>query len=123
MTLKLRACVVGVQLLLAAMNSPTWAADQTITLRLGTGSTLILEKPFKAVLIGDPDVVDVHDHGDRSVVLEPLNLGATNLVFVDERSIAMANIRILVCPAGATRIKYQDAPDCEETDVREKSGE
>jgi Flp pilus assembly secretin CpaC len=73
MTLKLCACAFGVQLLLAAMSCSTWAADQTITLRLGTGSTLTLERPFKVVLIGDPDVVDVHERGDRAVALEPLN--------------------------------------------------
>jgi Flp pilus assembly secretin CpaC len=123
MTPKLRACFVGVQLLLAAMSSAAWAADQTVTLRLGTGATLTLQRPFKAVLVGDPDVVDVHEQGDRAVVLEPLQLGATNLVFVDERSIAMTNIRILVCRAGATRTKYQDAPHCEETGVKEKPGE
>ena len=122
MTPKLRACVVGLQLLLAAMSSPAWAADQTVTLRLGTGATLTLERPFKAVLIGDPEVVDVQEHGDRAVVLEPLQLGGTNLVFVDEQDIAMTNIRILVCQAGATRTKYQDAPDCEETGVKDRPG-
>ena len=91
----------------------TWAADQTITLRLGAGSTLALEISFKAVLIGDPDVVDVHTRNDRSVVLEPLNLGATNLIFVDAKSIAITNVRILVCGAGAIPIKYQDGSDCE----------
>jgi Flp pilus assembly secretin CpaC len=77
------------------------AADQTIALTLGTGSALALKRPFKTVLIGDPNVVNVHAHNDRSVILEPLNLGATNLVFVDERSIAITNVRILVCNAGA----------------------
>ena len=90
----------------------TWAADQTIALRLGIGSPLSLERSFETVLIGDPDVVDVHTRNDRSVVLEPLNPGATNLIFVDAKSIAITNIRILVC-GGAIPIKYQDGPDCE----------
>ena len=91
----------------------TWAADQTITLRLGTGSPLALERSFKTVLIGDPDVVDVHTRNDRSVMLEPLNPGATNLIFVDAKSIAITNVRILVCGAGAIPIKYRDGPDCD----------
>src|SRR5258708_34167767 len=62
---------------------------------------LNLERPFATVLIGDPFVVDVHEQTDRSVILEPLDLGATNLVFVDAQSIAIANVRVLVC-ASAT---------------------
>lgn len=102
MTAKLSASAVALGLaLLLTTISATRAADQTITLTLGTGSALALERPFKTVLIGDPNVVNVHTHNDRSVILEPLNLGATNLVFVDERSIAITNVTILVCNAGA----------------------
>ncbi len=110
MTSMLRACVLGVSLL-AATNSLASAADQTITLRLGAGSALNLARPFKTVLVGDPFVVDVHEQSDRSVILEPLDLGATNLVFVDEQSIAITNVRVLVC-ASAIRTSYEDGPDC-----------
>ena len=54
-----------------------------------------------------------HARSDRSVILEPLNPGATNLVFVDERSIAISNVRILVCSASAIPVKFEDGPDCE----------
>jgi Flp pilus assembly secretin CpaC len=102
MTAKLGASVFALGLaFLLTTTSATRAADQTITLTLGTGSALALERPFKTVLIDDPNVVNVHAHNDRSVILEPLNLGATNLVFVDEKSIAITNIRILVCNTGA----------------------
>jgi Flp pilus assembly secretin CpaC len=111
-TLDARAFSVAWALILTA-TSVTWAADQTITLRLGTGSALALERPFETILIGDPDVVDVHARGDRSVILEPLNPGATNLVFVDQRNIAIINVRILVCNAGAVAIRHLDEPDCE----------
>jgi Flp pilus assembly secretin CpaC len=47
------------------------AADRTIPLELGARPLLALEKPFKNVLIGDPDIVDVHTSDDRSVILEP----------------------------------------------------
>ena len=112
MTAMLRAGAVAVALLLITISA-TWAADQTITLRLGAGSTLGLERAFKTVMIGDPRVVDVRTYSDRSVILEPLNVGATNLVFVDEKSIAITNVRILVCNAGAIRISYQDEAGCE----------
>jgi Flp pilus assembly secretin CpaC len=110
MTSMLRACLLGISLL-AATNSMALAADQ-ITLRLGAMSALTLERPFETILIGDPFVVDVHEQSDRSVILEPLDLGATNIVFVDARNIAIANVRILVC-ASATRASYEDGADCE----------
>ena len=112
MTKLLRACLVEAALLLITV-SPTWAADRSITLRLGTGSSLALEKPFKIVLIGDQSVVNVRTQNDRSVILEPLSLGATNIIFVDERSIAITNVGVLVCNAGAIRVAYQDQPNCE----------
>jgi Flp pilus assembly secretin CpaC len=112
MTSTLRAFILGV-ILAVITNSVTKAADRSITLMLGAGSALEVERPFKTVMIGDPDIVDVHTRSDRSVILEPLNPGATNLVFVDERSIAIANVRIRVCSAGAIRVKFEDGPDCE----------
>lgn len=39
--------------------------------------------------------------GDRRVTLEPLNPGTTNVIFVDERSIAITNVRILILGPGA----------------------
>jgi Flp pilus assembly secretin CpaC len=112
MTKLLRACLVEAALLLITVST-TWAADRSIILRLGTGSSLALEKPFKTVLIGDQSVVNVRTQNDRSVILEPLSLGATNIIFVDERSIAITNVGVLVCSAGTIRITYQDQPDCE----------
>lgn len=97
--LRMRSCVIVLVLLLTTI-SVGCASDQTITLRLGAPSALALEKPFKMVLIGDPNIVDVHTFNDRRVTLEPLNLGATNLIFVDDRSIAIANIRIVVLGPG-----------------------
>jgi Flp pilus assembly secretin CpaC len=112
MTQFFRACLLGVALLLFTVSS-TWAVERSITLRLGTQSVLALERPFKTVLIGDPNVVDVRTQNDRAVILEPLDLGATNLIFIDEQSIAIANVGILVCSAGAVRIAYQDEAGCD----------
>jgi Flp pilus assembly secretin CpaC len=113
MTTRLRArCFVFVLSVLLATTAASWATDQTITLTVGTRSALLLERPFKTVLIGDPNVVDVVKRDDRSVMFEPLNPGATNVIFIDERSIAIRNVGILVCEADATRIAYLNKPDC-----------
>ena len=51
-------------------------------------------------MMGDPNIVDIHTINDRWVTLQPLNLGATSLVFIDGRSIAIANVRIVVLGPG-----------------------
>jgi Flp pilus assembly secretin CpaC len=94
----LRSCLLEVAVLLSII-SLAWAADETVTLRLGAGSTLTLESPFETVMVGDPNIVNVHAHSDRLVILEPLHLGETNLVFLDKRSITIANVRIVVSDA------------------------
>ncbi|HZR85982.1 MAG TPA: pilus assembly protein N-terminal domain-containing protein [Bradyrhizobium sp.] len=93
--LRMRTCIIALVLLLTTI-SVACAADQTIILRLGAPMALELERTFKTVLIGDPNIVDVHTLNDRRITLEPLNLGATNLIFVDDRSIAITNLRIVV---------------------------
>jgi len=93
--LRLRSSVVVLVLLLTTI-SVACSADQTITLGLGAPTALALERSFKTVLIGDPNIVDVHTLNDSRVTLEPLNLGATNLIFVDDGGIAITNVRIVV---------------------------
>jgi Flp pilus assembly secretin CpaC len=100
-----------------ATGSLAWATDRTIILRLGAETPLLLEKPFERVLIGDPHVVDVVTRGDRSIILQPLALGATNIIFLDDRSMVTTNIGILVCKAVASRIAYYDEPVCEQVDA------
>ena len=97
--LPLRACFLVLVLFLTTI-SVAYAADQTITVRLGAKTALALERPFETVLIGDPNIVDVHTLSDRRVILEPLSPGATNLIFVDERSIAITNVRVLILGPG-----------------------
>jgi Flp pilus assembly secretin CpaC len=97
--LRVRTCVIVLVLLLTTI-SVACAADQAITLRLGAPTALALERPFKTVLIGNPNIVDVHTLNDSRVTLEPLSLGATNLIFVDERSTAITNVRILILGPG-----------------------
>ncbi len=91
----LRACALSLALLLPPV-AVSRASDDTITLTLGTGSVFRLERAFATVLIGDPGVVDVRAQDDRSVVLQGLARGSSNIVFVDAQSMAIANIKVIV---------------------------
>jgi Flp pilus assembly secretin CpaC len=73
-----------------------WAQERTVSLSLGAASRLALDSSFETVIVGDPLIVEVRTDDDRTVVIEPLKTGATNLVFVDTRGLVIANIRILV---------------------------
>jgi Flp pilus assembly secretin CpaC len=95
MTAIFRTFVVSAVLLLGTISA-TWAQERTIDLSVGFKSSLVLDKTFETVLIGDSSVVDVHTPDNRLVVLEPLAPGATNLVFLDDQNIVVANIAILV---------------------------
>jgi len=98
--------------------SLTRAADRTIILEIGTkGMTLMLERPFKTVLIGDPDVVDVLTQGDRLAMLQPQGLGATNIIFLDEGNIVIANFRVVVCKIGAKNISFNEQSNCEHAEI------
>jgi Flp pilus assembly secretin CpaC len=112
-----RALVFALALaVFATAASLTLAADRTIILKVGATSALLLERPFNTMLIGDPDVVDVLVRDDRSVILQPLKPGATNIIFLDGRSIAIANVGILVCNLGVSAITYPDKSGCEHVD-------
>ena len=102
--------------LITTTASLTWAADPPIVLRVGASSPLLLERPFRTMLIGDPRIVDVLVRDDRSVILQPRKPGATNVIFLDAGSIAIANIRILVCNVGVGAIPYPDRADCGHVD-------
>jgi Flp pilus assembly secretin CpaC len=77
------------------------AERPSVTLEPGAGSTVMLERPFKTALIGDPDVIDIQMQSGCSVLLKPLSPGATNLIFVDEQGIVITNLTIFVRSARA----------------------
>jgi Flp pilus assembly secretin CpaC len=110
MTAMLRALAYGTALMLITIPASR-AEDQTITVERGTPFPLMLETPFDTFLVDNPDVIDVHSRGDRSVIVEGIALGASNIVFIDERRIAIANIRILVCDMSTPRTGAQDETD------------
>ena len=95
--------------LLLSVIAVAHAQDRTIGLSLGVPSRLLLDKVFETVLVGDADIVGVYPDDDNSVILEPLSAGVTNLVFVDDRHIAIANFRITVCE-GSTRANSRAKP-------------
>jgi Flp pilus assembly secretin CpaC len=99
---RLCACALGLALLLAMLpiaRASDEALTHPITLGLGGGSMLTLPKPFETILVGNPDVVEVQPQDNRTVVLKALNIGASNVVFLDEQSIAIANVRVIVSDA------------------------
>ena len=108
---------------LVATMSLARATDKTIILAIGTeGTTLMLERPFSTVLIGDPGVVDVLTQGDRSALLQPQGLGGTNIVFLDEGNIAIANLRVVVCGTAARSISFSDQSECGHAVSAHRSG-
>jgi Flp pilus assembly secretin CpaC len=94
----IREFVVALMLLFA-VSAGARAEDDPVELGVGTAFRLFLEKAFETVIVGDPLIVDVRTDDDRSVVIEPLSAGQTNLVFVDARGVVIANVRISVCAA------------------------
>lgn len=83
----------------AGMDPKT--SSSSVTLELGVGSTVMLERPYKTVLLDNPDVIEVQAQNGRSVILKALSPGSTNLVFIDEQGIVITNLAILVRNARA----------------------
>jgi Flp pilus assembly secretin CpaC len=95
---RFRACLLGLVMLLATVAAGR-GSDDAIYLAPGVGSLLRLDRPFETVLIEDPHVVDVTRESDRAVILKALAHGTSSVVFLDENSIAIANIRVVVSDA------------------------
>jgi Flp pilus assembly secretin CpaC len=93
---RIRELVVAAIVLFSAIAGAR-AEDDPVALGVGTAFRLFIERAFASVIVGDPAVVDVHADDDRSVLIEPLNSGETNLVFIDARGVVIANVRISVC--------------------------
>ena len=70
--------------------------QELVTLTLGMSTRAFSEKPFNAWRIADPHIVRAVRETDRSVVLTPLEEGATNLDFLDERGARLGSLNIKV---------------------------
>jgi Flp pilus assembly secretin CpaC len=99
---RLTNIVLAAMLLLTTMPSAL-AQDRAVALEVGSQWRLFLEKPFATVIVGDPKIVDIRTDDSQSVVIEPLESGVTNLVFVDAHGMVTANVKVSVCgvPASA----------------------
>jgi Flp pilus assembly secretin CpaC len=98
MTINPRTLLLAATLLLVMMPV-AWTEDRAVVLGLGRPSRLMLAGAFEKVIVGNPDIVEVRTDDDRSVVIEPINPGVTNLVFVGAQGRVIANIRVSVCDA------------------------
>ncbi|MBV9458182.1 MAG: pilus assembly protein N-terminal domain-containing protein [Bradyrhizobium sp.] len=98
---RIREIVLAVMLLFSA-PAGALAQDGPVALGLGSEFRLFLDRAFATVIVGDPHVVDVHTDDDQSVLIDPLQAGETNLVFVDAHGMVTANIKVSVCGEPST---------------------
>ncbi len=98
MTTRFKGLLLAAMLLLAAAPAIS-AHERAVTLSLGTPSRLTLDRAYETVIVGDPKIVDVKTGDSRSVLIEPLRRGKTNLVFVDGQGRVIANVSVSVCGA------------------------
>jgi hypothetical protein len=76
-------------------NSPT----HTFFLKYGLASQYKLEteKPFRNIIIGDPQIVDVKALSDRRFIIYPLaKRGTTNILFTDDANDQLANLAVMI---------------------------
>jgi Flp pilus assembly secretin CpaC len=95
---RIRELVVAAILLFGAIAGAK-AEDDAVAIGPGDAFRIFVEKAFATVLVGDPTIVDVRTDDDRSVTIEPLTSGRTNLVFIDARGVVIANVKVSVCGA------------------------
>jgi Flp pilus assembly secretin CpaC len=105
-----RTGIAGMIALLAGIPAAR-AVDKGVTLSVGNNSVIELDREYETVIIGNPEIVDVHSGGDRLVVLEPLRLGASNIIFVDKDHVTIANVRVFVC--NVVRSAFRQGSDCD----------
>ena len=98
MKLRIRDMVLATMLLFSAPAGVS-AQDRPVGLAVGSEFRLFLDKAYATVIVGDPLVVDIRTDDDRSVLIEPLKAGTTNLVFVDAKGMVTANVKVSVCGA------------------------
>jgi Flp pilus assembly secretin CpaC len=122
--------------LLAAMlaSTPVCAAELTDTIKLRPGFALQWQAPgpFKAIALGNPDVVDVRPgQTDKEIVItmKP-DGGTTNIILTDKDGNQVANLRVTnpgpqyqivqSAETGAWQVYRNDDschPDCDRNDA------
>jgi Flp pilus assembly secretin CpaC len=88
-------------------SAPVYAAEFTDTIELRPGFTERWQapRPFKNVILGNPDVVDVvqGQTNQELIVSTKPDGGATNIALIDEHGEQVANVLVTTAP------KYQPA--------------
>ena len=73
----------------------------TMHLTLGLSTSAAATRPFKSWLIANPNIVEAVRETDSSVVLKPLEDGATSIDFLDEQGRRVGSFDINVSPQAA----------------------
>src|SRR6185312_14014725 len=76
-------------------SAPACAADTQIQLRPGLAVSWRAPRPFKNVILGDPDIVDVvQGQTNQELVIIAKHGGTTNIVLNDDNGEQVANVLI-----------------------------
>jgi Flp pilus assembly secretin CpaC len=70
--------------------------SETITLRTGMSRAFTVARPFRTIHITNPDIVDAVAQTDQAAILVPKAAGMTNIDILDEKSVRIASVNILV---------------------------
>ncbi len=62
-------------------------------------------RPFKTIVVGDPEIVDTQAVTDRTIIITPQSEGETTILFLHEHNEPLNYLAISVDVAGPGRIK------------------
>jgi len=104
-----------------AFDTPGFAA-QSIKVKVDQASIMRLNTPAQTVIVGNPIIADVNIQDGQILVVMGKNLGATNMIALDDQGREIANIDIIVHAIGnnslslykgSARISMNCSPNCE----------
>ena len=109
----MRAARLCLSLATAAMmlisSAPGWA--QTVEINPGRARLITFSVPIRTVVIGDPAVADVAAQTDRSIILNGIAVGETNLVVLNEEGREVYSADVVVSGvAGGGRVVFHTKP-------------
>jgi putative type II/III system pilus formation protein len=109
----MRAARLYLSLATAAMmlilSAPGWA--QTVEINPGRARLITFSVPIRTVVIGDPTVADVAAQTDRSIIINGIAVGETNLVVLNEEGREVYSADVVVSGvAGGGRVVFHTKP-------------
>lgn len=117
---RLGGVLLGAFLIVTAIPAAL-AQDPALSLAVGNATRLVVKRAFETVMIGDPLVIDVRVDDNRSITIDPLSPGVTNVVLVDTNGIVTANIRVVVCAASSNACEGRSASLAIQRSIRQDS--